>query len=96
MAMKSLRKMNAKLQFLYGQNEFVNSKLCRRLCNSLIQLGYTYINFFVSLRKKYRFLNINLFLILMLNLRQYKGTKEFKEVNWVPILNIGKEQHNSI
>ena len=27
MAMKSLRKINAKLQLLYGQNEFLNSKL---------------------------------------------------------------------
>ena len=37
MAMKSLRKINTKLQFLYRQNEFLNPKLRRLLCNSLIQ-----------------------------------------------------------
>ena len=37
MAMKSLKKINTKLQFLFGQNEFLNLKLRRLLCNSLIQ-----------------------------------------------------------
>ena len=37
MAMKSLKNINAKLQFLYIQNEFLNPKLCRLLCNSLVQ-----------------------------------------------------------
>ena len=37
MAMKSLKKINAKLQLLYRQNEFRNSKLRRLLCNPLIQ-----------------------------------------------------------
>ena len=34
MAMKSLRKINTKLQFFYRQNEFLNPKLSRLLCNS--------------------------------------------------------------
>ena len=37
MAMKSFKKINTKLQLLYGQNEFLNTKLRRLLCNSLIQ-----------------------------------------------------------
>ena len=37
-AMKSLRKINTKLQFLYRQNEYRNPKLRRLLCNSLTQL----------------------------------------------------------
>ena len=36
MAMKSLRKINTKLQFLCRQNEFLNPKLRRLLHNSLI------------------------------------------------------------
>ena len=35
-AMKSLREINT-LQFLYRQNVFLNPKLRRLLCNSLIQ-----------------------------------------------------------
>ena len=42
MAMKSLRKINAKLQLLYGQNEFLNSKLRRLLCNSLSQIYFDF------------------------------------------------------
>ena len=37
MGMKSLRKINTELQFLYRQNEFLNPKLHRLLCNSLIR-----------------------------------------------------------
>ena len=37
MAMKSLKKINAKLEFLHRQKEFLNAKLDRLLCNSLIQ-----------------------------------------------------------
>ena len=47
MAMKSPKKINAKLQFLYRQNKFLNPKLCRLLCNYLIQLYFDYA--FVSL-----------------------------------------------
>ena len=36
LAVKSFRKINTKLQFLYIQNEFLNPKLRRLLCNSLI------------------------------------------------------------
>ena len=34
MTMKSLKKIKAKLHFLYRQNECLNPKLCRLLCNS--------------------------------------------------------------
>ena len=42
MAIKSFKKINAKLQFFYRQNEFLNSKLRRSLCNSLIQQYFDY------------------------------------------------------
>ena len=37
MAMKSLKKINTKLRFLYRQNDFLNSKLSRLLHYSIIQ-----------------------------------------------------------
>ena len=42
MAMKSLKKINAKLQFLYRQNEFLYPKLRTLLCNSLIKPHVNY------------------------------------------------------
>ena len=42
MTMKALKKINAILQFLYRQNEFLNPKLRRFLCNSLIQPYFNY------------------------------------------------------
>ena len=41
MKMKFLKRIYAKLQFLYRQNEFINPQLCRLLCN--------YHNFTMSL-----------------------------------------------
>ena len=36
MAIKPNKKINAKLQFLYRQNELLNPKLSRLFCNSLL------------------------------------------------------------
>ena len=41
-AMKSLRKISTKLQFLHSQNEYLTPELIRLLCNSLIQLHFDY------------------------------------------------------
>lgn len=42
MAVKSLKKINTKLQFLYWQNDFLSPNLRRFLCNSLIQPQFDY------------------------------------------------------
>ena len=42
MTMNSLQKINAKLQFLCRQNQFLNLKLRRLLCKFLIQLHFDY------------------------------------------------------
>ena len=42
MAMKYLRKINSKIQFLYRQNDFLNPKLRRLLSNSFIQPHFDY------------------------------------------------------
>ena len=60
MAMKYLKKINAKLQSLYRKNEFLNPNLHRFLCNSMC--NYTCVSCYplVSKKiKKYRLLKIN-------------------------------------
>ena len=65
MGMKSLRKMNAKLEFLSRKNEFLNPKLCKLLCSSLIQPNIGYACIFDTLyvakkwETKYRLLKIH-------------------------------------
>ena len=64
-AMKSLREISTILQFLYRQNEFLNPKLRRLLCNSLIQPHfYAFISWYPlinqKMRNKYRLLKINI------------------------------------
>ena len=56
MAMESLKKINAELYFLYRQNEFLNSKLRRLLCNSLIQPHFKYacVSWYPLVSKKIR------------------------------------------
>ena len=56
MAMKSLRKIKTKLQFLYRKNEFLNPKLRRLLCDSLMQPQFDYacVSWYALVRKKMR------------------------------------------
>ena len=55
-AVKSLKKINAKLQLLYRRNDFVNPKYPGFLCNSVIQphIDYAYISWYPLVRKKMR------------------------------------------
>ena len=84
MAIKSLKKINIKLQFLYRQNEFLNVKLRRLLCNSLIQPHFDYAcdSWYPLVSKKIRkkmqvtqkkFTRF----CLKLDSRHHIGTKEF-------------------
>ena len=72
MAMKSLKMINTKLQFLYRQNESINPKLRRLLYNSLIQQYIDYVCISCV-----RF-------CLKRNSRHYIGAKEFNEIKWPP------------
>ena len=92
MTMKSLKKINAKLQFLYRQSKFLNPKLRRLLCNSLIQPRFDYLCVswysLVSkkIRKKILITQIKAIrFCLKVNSRYHIGSKEFKEKNWLPI-----------
>ena len=91
MAMKSFRKINTKLQFLYRQNEFLNPNLRRLLCNSLIQPHFDYacIYWYPLINQKTRnrlqvTQNKCIRFCLKLNSRQHVGAKEFKKINWLP------------
>ena len=56
MAVKSLKEINAKLQFLYRKNEFLNQSLRRLLCNTFIEPHLDYVSIswhpFVSQKNK--------------------------------------------
>ena len=60
MTIRSLKKLNTKLQFLYRQIEFLNPKLRRLLCNSLIMaliqlhFDYMYISLYPLVSQKIR------------------------------------------
>ena len=91
MAMKSLKKINAKLQFLYRQNEFLNPKLCRLLCNSLIQPHFEYacVSWYPLISKKIRnkiqvTQNKCIRFCLKPNSGYHIEGKEFQEINWLP------------
>ena len=91
MAMKSLRKINTKLQFLHRQHEFLNSKLRTFLCNSLIQPHFDYacISWYPLINQKMRNKlqvpqNKCIRFCLKLNSRLHIGAKEFKKINWIP------------
>ena len=89
MAMKSFRKINTNLQYLQLlQNEFLNPKFRRLLCNSLIQPHFDYDCIFLyplvsqKLRKKIQATQNECFrFCLKLSSRQHTGAKEFKEIN---------------
>ena len=91
MAMKSLKKINAKLQLLYRQYEFLNPKLCRLLCISLIQptLDYGCVSWSLLVsqkRKKIQAIqNKYIRFCLKHNSRHHTEAKEFKEIKWLPI-----------
>ena len=90
MVMKSLKMINAKLQFLHRQNEFLNPKLHRWRCNSLIQshFDYSFVSWHSLVGKKIGkkiqvTQNKYIQFCLKLNSRYHIGAKEFQEINWL-------------
>ena len=95
-SMKSLKKI--KLKFLYRQNKILNPKLRRLLCNSLIQPHFDYecVSWYTSVSKKVKKIQVIhnkcIRFCLKLNPRHHIGTKEFKEMNWVPTKEIVEQR----
>ena len=83
MALKILKKIDTKLQFLYRRNEFLNPKLRKLLCNSLIesQFGHACISWYPLVSRKMRKIYRLLFKMtcLKLNSRQQIEAKELKK-----------------
>ena len=91
MAVKSLKKINAELQYLYRQNEFLNPELHRLWCNSLIQSHFDYecVSWYPLVSKKIRKkiqVNQNKYILFCLkrNSRHQIRTREFEGINWLP------------
>ena len=91
MAMKYPRKINTKLQLLYRQNEFLNPKLHRLLCNSLIQPHFNYASICwyplirQNLRNKLQVTQSKCIRFCSkLNSKQHICAKEFKVIKWLP------------
>ena len=89
--MKSPRKTNTKLQFLYEQSEYLTPQPCNLLCNSLIQQRFHcacvswYPLISENIKKKIEVDQKKcICFCLKLSSMQHIGATEFKEINWLP------------
>ena len=94
MAVKALKKINGKINFLYRQNNFLSYPLKRMLCNALIQHHFDfactswYSTLCKSLKDKLQTSqNRCIRYCLGMGNRTHIGIKEFKQINWIPFEN---------
>ena len=94
MATKVMGKINGKIKFLYRKNRFLEASLRRLLCNALVQPHFDYAcsawypNLTQNLRKKLQTTqNKCIRFCLQLGNRSHIGATEFKQINWLPIIN---------
>ena len=92
MALKVLKKVNGRLRFLYRQGKYLNSRLRRMLCNTLIQPHFDYAcsawypNLCKGLKDKLQIAqNKCIRYCLYLENREGIRYKHFKKINWLPI-----------
>jgi hypothetical protein len=92
MALKVLAKINGKLRFLYRQGKYLNPRLRRMLCNTLIQPHFDfacsawYPNLTNCLKSKLQIAqNKCIRYCLFLNNREGIRYKHLKEINWLPV-----------
>ena len=92
MAVKVLAKVNGKLRFLYRQGKYLNKRLRRMLCNTIIQPHFDYAssawypNLGKGLKKKLQIAqNKCVRYCLYLGNREGIRYRHFKEMNWLPI-----------
>ncbi len=91
MALHALKKVNAKLKFLYRKRSFLSTCLRRLLCNALIQPHFDFacLAWYPCLNKKFKkkmqvAQNKCIRYCLNLGNRAHIGTKEFEKLNWLP------------
>ena len=92
MALKVFTKINGKLRFLYRQGKYLNPRLRRMLCNTLIQPHFDfacnacYPNLTNSLKTKLQVAqNKCIRYCLFLNNREGIRYKHLKDINWLPV-----------
>ena len=92
MAAKVLTKVNGRLRFLYRQGKYLNSRLRRMLCNTIIQPHFDYAssawfpNLSKGLKDKLQIAqNKCIRYCLYLDNREGIRYKHFKEINWLPV-----------
>ena len=93
MALKTIKKINQKLKFLYRKNRFLTPEL-RLLCNAIIQPQFDYAcsawypNLTQKLKKKLQVMqNKCIHFCLQLDKMSIISHKEFKDLNWFPVIN---------
>ena len=94
MTLKTIKKINQKLKFLYRKNQFLTPELRQLLCNAIIQphFDYTcsawYPNLTQKLKKKLQVMqNKCVCFCLQLDKMSKISHKEFKDLNWLPVFN---------
>ena len=92
MALKVLKKVNGKLRFLYRQGKYLNRRLRRMLCNTLIQPHFDfacsawYPNLTQGLKDKLQVAqNKCIRYCLFLGNRESIRYNHFREINWLPV-----------
>ena len=93
MALKT-KKINQKFKFLYRKNGFLTPELRRLMCNAIIQPHFDYAwsawyaNLTQKLKKKLQVMqNRCIRFCLQLDKMTTVSHKEFKDLNWLPIIN---------
>ena len=91
-AIKVLKKVNGKLRFLYRQGKYLNPRLRRMLCNTLIQPHFDfacsawYPNLTQGLKTKLQIAqNKCIRYCLFLGNREGIRYKHLKRINWLPV-----------
>ena len=94
MALKTIKEIDQKLKFLYRKNRFLTPELRRLLCNDIIQPHFDYAcsawypNLTQKLKKKFQVMqNKCICFYLQLDKMSTISHKEFKDLNWLPVIN---------
>ena len=92
MALKTIKKINQKLKFLYRKNRFLTPELRRLLCNAIIQPHFDYAcsawypNLTQKLKKRLQVIPKKCIrFCLQFDKLSTISHEEFKDLNWVPV-----------
>ena len=102
MAIKVIKKVNARLKFLHRQNRYLTPSLRRLLCNAIIQPHFDYAcsSWYPNLAKQLktrlqRTQNKCIRFCLQLGHTTHISRKDFKDINWLTVEDRFKQCINS-